>query len=150
MTAVKIPTLRPEATPVCWLLPAERASLADTYLAAEDLIHKNIDTTAEVLRAAFKHYLAYMVYTGLMGEEFAGVANATAVHLDVAGLRAAIARTNCQLLRMLALLPMCPLRCCCTCSLPPKGSGCNRWMTDLGEQDPEGLVNSMPPGEARG
>jgi len=126
--------------------PAEKRSLADTFLAAEDLLHKDPDATAQVLRTAFKHFLAYMVYTGLMGEEFCGLATKTAERLDAAGLRGAIARTNCQLLRMLSLLPMCPLRCCCTCGIPPEDAGCCGWMTELGEQDPDGLVNPLPPG----
>lgn len=145
MTAVKTPTLPPEISPVCWMLPAEKNSLADTFLAAETLLHKTPDADELTLRAALRHFTAYMVYTGLMGEEFAGIVVAKSEQLGMAGLRAALARMNCQLLRMISLLPMCPLRCCCTCGLPPEDAACCRWMTELGEQDPTGLVNPMPP-----
>jgi hypothetical protein len=130
--------------------PAEKATLADTFLAAEDLLYKTPDATEQTLRAALRHYTAYMVYTGLMGEEFAAVMVQTSQRLGVQGLRAALARTNCQLLRMISALPMCPLRCCCSCGLSPEGAGCCRWMTELGEQDPAGLVDPMPPGMQHG
>jgi hypothetical protein len=150
MTAVKIPTLSPEVSPIHWMLPAEKRSLADTFLAAEVLLYKVPDASENTLRSAFHHFTAYLAHTGMMDRNFASLATGVSMRLDSAGLRAALARTNCQLLRMLSALPMCPLRCCCTCHLPPKDVTCCRWMTNLGEQNPEGLIDPMPPGVRHG
>jgi len=109
-----------------WKLPPNvRDTLVETYQAAETLLTK--PQGAVQLRAAFRHYFRYLMHLEIVADQHAAQHLLTITDtLDEGMLVSAISRLNCQVIRYLAGLSLCPQPCCCGCAATKEDLVCNK------------------------